>query len=699
MPCLKTALIWPTATDFMKNSYTLRLDEIDGTKVASCGGKGASLGELVHVGVRVPDAFVVMRQAFDAFMSAADLDNHADDWLRRIKAGDATVAEAARAIQSQLSISPIPDEVCSAIEASAEQLGVESVSVRSSATCEDGSTNAWAGQLDTFLNVDPTEVVSRVRDCWLSIFRAPALAYGAAHGYGAGEFAVAVVVQTMIPSEISGIGFTVHPVTQEPDLRLIEACFGQGEAIVSGRIVPDQFVVRRGAKEIVEFTTGQQREGLFLEPGQPEPQWRKLGDRGAEPKLTDNQVLEYAQLLDHIEDHYGQPMDTEWALVGEEFHLLQARPITTLAAEYRDEIVDHAEPWTPLVRRPLSLLEATIIGHWLDSRHAGEDFGFHCDRFLAIQDSADMTTMFPTKTGYDAVLGHIQYLDRNDRARLIAHLQRGKEIYERGFEQIERGEHFKDLDEAVENFIEIGLYTTSFPAATLNALEQGHIDDLEVRKLAEELRSHSLYPRYISKLIEPIVQEMVHRLGFSEPDRAPELVTWQELHQNRIDRETLEARLEKVCAGHRFVHQILGDEERLHFVTETGYLLMREMGKRQIVPPNDPNRISGQAAWPGVHRGRARVVLTSEPEGIKMNDGDVLVSIQSNPNLMPLLRHAGAIVTDDGGVACHAGIICRELKIPTIIGTGRATSVIHDGDLVEVDATQQVVRILERVDQ
>jgi pyruvate,water dikinase len=91
-------------------------------------------------------------------------------------------------------------------------------------------------------------------------------------------------------------------------------------------------------------------------------------------------------------------------------------------------------------------------------------------------------------------------------------------------------------------------------------------------------------------------------------------------------------------------------------------------------------------------------VLTSEPEGIELNDGEVLVSIQSNPNLMPLLRHAGAIVTDDGGVACHAGIICRELKIPTIIGTGRATSTIREGDLVEVDAINQVVRIIERAE-
>ncbi|QEG37665.1 PEP/pyruvate-binding domain-containing protein [Bythopirellula goksoeyrii] len=680
----------------MPSPYTLRLDEIDGSKVALCGGKGASLGELVHVGMRVPKGFVVTRPAFDTFMAMADPNGQVARWLADVDTGKIPVAEAAQAIVELLSSATIPAEISSAIIAGVNYLDVLSVSVRSSATCEDGTANAWAGQLDTFLDVAPENIESQVLACWLSIFRAPALAYGAAHGYGAGQFGVAVVVQEMISSEVSGIGFSVHPVTQEPDLRLIEACFGLGEAIVSGKIMPDQYVVRRGAQEIVESTRGKQRQGLFLEHGQPEPQWRELGERGGEPKMSGEQVLEYAMLLDRIEDHYGMPMDTEWALTDDTFHLLQARPITTLAQEYRDPIVDHSEPWMPFVRRPLSLLEASIISHWLDSRHAGEDFGFHCDRFLSIQDAAGMTTMFPPKVSFEAVLDHIRQLDRTDRNQLIAFLERGREIYRRGFERIERGEGFSNLDEAIEHFIEVGRYTTSLPASTLIALEQGHIDDPRVRELAEELRSHSLYPRFLSRLIEPIVKDLADRLGFSEPDRAPELVTWRELHQNSINRETLENRLEQVIAGRLFVYQMLGDEERVDFVTETGYLLMREMGQRQIIPPDDPDRIAGQAAWPGVHRGRARVVLTSEPDGIELNDGEVLVSIQSNPNLMPLLRHAGAIVTDDGGVACHAGIICRELKIPTIIGTGRATSAIHDGDLVEVDATQQLVRILER---
>lgn len=676
--------------------YTLGLEQIDGSQAALGGGKGASLGELVRLGVQVPPGFVVTRPAFDAFMATADQDGQVAGWLADVDAGRMPVAEASRSIRGLLGEKPVPAEVSAAIAAGVQQLGVPRVSVRSSATCEDGTATAWAGQLETYLDVVPEEIEDRVRACWLSIFRPAALAYGAAHGYGAGQFGVAVVVQEMIASEVSGIGFSVHPVTQEPNLRLIEACFGLGEAIVSGAIVPDQYVVERGATTIVESVRGSQSQGLFREPGDPQPRWRDLGDRGAEAKLSDPQVLEYGGILDRIEAHYGYPVDTEWALAGETFHLLQARPITTLAKEYREPIIDNSVPWMRSLRRPLSLLEASIIARWLDCRHIGDDIGLQVDRFMAIQDSADLTTMFFWQEQFAALLDHLCDLDRRDRPRLIALLQHAHEVYQEDFERIETHQPFDDLDDAVEHLIEVGRYTTSLPATMLMAIDQGHIDDPQVRELAEGLRAHSLYPRYLSQLLEPVVRDIVGRLGFAETDHAPELLTWHELHNGSVDREILEERLEQVRAGYRFVYQMLEDEERVDFVTETGYLLMRESGQRQIVPPDDPDLISGQAAWPGVHRGRARVILKSEPEGYELEDGDVLVSIQSNPTLMPLLRHAGAIVTDDGGIACHAAIICRELKIPTIIGTGRATSAIHDGDLVEVDATEQVVRIIER---
>ena len=676
-------------------SPILKLTELAGTQADVAGGKGASLGELVRAGARVPAGFVVLRHGFDAFMAAADPDARVAALLADIDAGRATVEAAASDIRQHLGNAPIPDDLAAAIQGELRLLDVPRVSVRSSATCEDGTATAWAGQLDTFLNVGPQELLSRVRACWLSIFEPRALAYGAAHGYGAGDFGVAVVVQEMVQSETSGIGFSVHPVTQEPSLGLIEACFGQGEAIVSGAIAPDQYVVELSTQRIVENTRGQQQKGLFLDPNATEPVWRDLGERGNEPKLTESQIAEYAAILGRIQAHYGFPVDTEWALADGSFHLLQARPITTLAPEYREAIVDQSDPWAPMVRRPLTLFEASLVGHWMDSEHMGRDFGIHIDRFLAIQDTAGLFNLFASAGQFRAAIDGVKRLERDDRPRLVEILKHAQDLYDAGRDRLERGETFDRLDEASEYFMEIGRSTTGFPVWTLFSIEELHAHDPEVTALAEGLRARSLYPPIAHKVVHPLVVREARALGFSDPERAAEVTTWPEARQG-LDRDLMEERLERVRAGERVVYQVTQNEEAVRFVSETGYLLMRIAGTREIVPPDDPDRVSGQAAWPGVHRGRARVILSSDPEGYEVDDGDVIVSIQSNPSLMPLLRHAGAIVTDDGGVACHAAIICRELKIPTLIGTGRATSAIHDGDLVEVDATQQVVRVVER---
>ncbi|MEM8609192.1 MAG: PEP/pyruvate-binding domain-containing protein [Myxococcota bacterium] len=680
----------------MSVTFTLRLEQLDGTQAALAGGKGASLGELVHAGVRVPPAFVLLRQAFDTFMSEADPKGDVAAWVESLDAGERHVSDTARDITDLLSDAPLPAEVESALLAAFDELGASRVSVRSSATCEDGTAAAWAGQLDTYLNVDRENLVAKVRACWMSIFRGPALAYGAAHGYGAGEFGVAVVVQQMVPSEVSGIGFSVHPVTQEPELGLIEACFGQGEAIVSGAIAPDQYVVELKARRIVQNERGQQQKGLFLEADAQEPVWRDLGARGGEPKLDDDRVLEYAALLEQIEAHYGHPVDTEWALSDGVFHLLQARPITTLAAEYQETIIDDAEPWAPMVRRPLTLFEASLVGHWMDVDHMGRDFGVHVDRYLAVQDAAGMLNLYGSVPQFEAAIAGMKRIEIEERDRMLQFLRHAHEVYEDGFARVEGGEPFADLEEACDYFMEVGRNTTGLPVWALFAVEALQVEDPEVVELAEGLRARSLYTPIAHRMVDPLVVEKARALGFSKPERAPELTTWSEMTEGGLDLPTFERRLERLEAGDRLIYQVTESGETVRFVAETEYLLMRLAGQRQVVPPDDPDRVSGQAAWPGVHRGRARVILSSDPAGYTVDDGDVLVSIQSNPGLMPLLRHAGAIVTDDGGIACHAGIICRELKIPTIIGTGRATSTIRDGDLVEVDATHQVVRILER---
>jgi phosphoenolpyruvate synthase/pyruvate phosphate dikinase len=680
----------------MRSTYTIPIHELGASQVALAGGKGASLGELMRAGAPVPPGFVVVSRAFDAFFAAEDRRRHVEGILAQLDASVLTPQQAASEIAEILADATIPTDVDIAVTDAACQLGAELVSIRSSATCEDGGATAWAGQLETYLNVSPEEIVQKMRECWLSAFRASALAYGAAHGYGGGRFAVAVVVQQMVASEVSGVGFSVHPVTQEPNVLLIEACLGLGEAIVSGRIMPDQYVVQRGTNSLIDAIVGAQREGLFIDV-QGASAWRALGDDGKNRKLSDEQVVEYAGLLSRIHDHYGHPVDTEWALEDGRFRVLQSRPITTLADEYQQSIIDDLEIWQQIVRRPMTLLDASIWAHWLDSAHIDNNIGVAVDRGMSIQDEGGMANHFVPRAAQDAGIDRVGELHRRDRPKLIAILNDCHELYRTALEKIEKhADRFHDLDAAADFLSDVAQHTTVFPSWVLLAYEKFSLDDPEVRSLAEGLRAHSLYPTIEHRLIAPLAARATAAMGFSAPEEAVKVVTWKELHAGTIDREQLESRLAQVRGGKHFIFRSIDGRDSVRFVSQTGYLLMRLARQRKVEPSTHPDVLTGHAAWPGICRARARVVMSADGSDETINEGEVLVSIQSNPALMPLLRHCGAVVTDDGGIVCHAAIIARELRKPTLIGTGRATELIRTGDLVEVDTFAGQVRILER---
>ncbi|WP_417383698.1 PEP/pyruvate-binding domain-containing protein [Gimesia sp.] len=677
-----------------------QLSELDSSFVAEAGGKGASLGELMRAQAPVPPGFVVTSSAFHSFFSSDQIQQPILDTIQALNDRQIDLSQAHQQIKSCIEVVEVPDQICEAVQQASRQLAAPRVSVRSSATCEDSATSAWAGQLETFLDVTPDEVIEKIRSCWLSLFSESALAYGEHHCFTTGDISVAVVVQQMVQSDISGIGFSVHPVTQEPDIQLIEACLGLGEAIVSGRIIPDQFVVERDSRRILESITGDQKEALWIREGHQKPVWQDLDGRGRQPKITEQQVSEYSALLNRLHQHYGHPIDTEWAIQDGNFQVLQARPITTLAAEYDKTLFDDSQGWQFCVRRPFFLLAGSLLPYWMDARHADNTIGGHLNEVLLIQDETGMMNVFYPHDSSEAFLSRIGDLFQNDREQLIRILRYGLGLYAQAPPVIEQGlSGFADLEELEDLFADIAQHTTVFPAWVLIYIEQHQIDDPEVRSLAEQIRTHSLYPVIERKILEPLAVQTAEQLGFAEPDCACELFLWSELKAGVVTRELLESRYAAIREGRRYIFQVIDGRETFHLVSQTGYLLTRLAKQRKLQPRSQENELTGQVAWPGIFRGRARVVLSLDAQGLTISPDEVLVSIQSSPALMPLLQQCGAIVTDDGGIACHAAILARELKKPTLIGTLEATQRIQTGDLVEIDTYSQVVRILEKQQQ
>ncbi|MBI4159804.1 PEP/pyruvate-binding domain-containing protein [Candidatus Wolfebacteria bacterium] len=184
--------------------------------------------------------------------------------------------------------------------------------------------------------------------CWASLFTPRAIFYRFEKGLHKQKISVAVVVQKMVQSEVSGIAFSVHPVTQDRNQLIIEAGFGLGEAIVSGQITPDSYVVAKGRWKILDKNISPQSRGLFRVASRPnilraksrssnsnrQPssvnEWRELGTAGEKQKLSDKEIIELAKLTAKIEKHYGFPVDVEWAMEKKKFYITQSRPVTTL---------------------------------------------------------------------------------------------------------------------------------------------------------------------------------------------------------------------------------------------------------------------------------------------------------------------------------------------------------------------------------
>jgi len=317
----------------------LWLDDIGADDLDEVGGKGASLGELAGAGLPVPPAFVVTAGTYRRFIEEAAIDEELFEAVDVDVEDSSALAEAAQHAQDLILNTEFPDPLREEILGAYENLddGEAFVAVRSSATAEDLPDASFAGQQETFLNVTSERLLERVRECWASLFTQRAIYYRQQQGFDHSAVNIAVVVQEMVDAEKSGVMFTSHPSTGAPKV-IIEAAWGLGEAVVSGAVSPDNYVVDRESGSVEEVTIAEKKvmhekdreTGNTVEREVPE-------DRREARVLSDDELGRLVELGERVEDHYDTPQDVEWAIVGGEVYMLQSRPITTIADDGESE--------------------------------------------------------------------------------------------------------------------------------------------------------------------------------------------------------------------------------------------------------------------------------------------------------------------------------------------------------------------------
>ncbi|WP_461865378.1 phosphoenolpyruvate synthase [Thermococcus sp.] len=347
-------------------------EELKKEDVPIVGGKGANLGEMTQLGIPVPPGFCVTAEAYKYFVENVKVEDGRtlQEWIMEVisktNVDDSkelleNTAKIREKITSMEMPKEIADEILDAYHKLSQRFNKDAVyvAVRSSATAEDLPDASFAGQQETYLDVYGDEdVLKNVQKCWASLWTARATFYRAKQGFDHRRVYLSAVVQKMVNSETSGVMFTANPVTNDRSEIMINAAWGLGEAVVSGAVSPDEYIVKKGTWEIKEKYIAK-KEVMYVR----NPETGKgtvlvkvadfLGPEWVEKQvLTEEQIIEVAKMGAKIEEHYGWPQDIEWAYDKDDgkLYIVQSRPITTLKEEVKTEEAEMTEEMKVLLK-------------------------------------------------------------------------------------------------------------------------------------------------------------------------------------------------------------------------------------------------------------------------------------------------------------------------------------------------------------
>ena len=339
-------------------AYTLNFTSLDIKSVPQVGGKNASLGELINAGIRVPPGFAVTTEGYLGFITESGIKNEIFRILSEMDVGNISAQDtASQKIQQTIREADMVPDIRSEIESAygnlCENCSVDMlpVAVRSSATAEDLPTASFAGQQDTYLWISGADqIVKRVQDCWASLFTSRAIDYRIKNNFPHEKVLISVGVQKMVNSKAAGVMFTLNPTDGDPSKVVVEGSWGLGETVVSGSVNPDKFVVDKIIMETSEKTISTKHIECVFDPERQEVIDADVAeDMQCTCCLDDREVKELVKMGKIIEQHYGRPMDIEWAIdkdlnFPKNIYIVQARPgrIRTRCAWLRWSF-----PWFP----------------------------------------------------------------------------------------------------------------------------------------------------------------------------------------------------------------------------------------------------------------------------------------------------------------------------------------------------------------
>lgn len=347
-----------------------------------------------------------------------------------------------------------------------------------------------------------------------------------------------------------------------------------------------------------------------------------------------------------------------------------------------------AVTWQHYLSRPFDLFQTSVWNKWYDSPETEDLLGIRLTKGFFIEYPKDMVRHYREKKALSIMFDHIHRIASTDPVLCEKILDLGVKRNENAKKLILKKPDL-NLAQALKLCIEVALTGTIFPYFAGDVILEKYGKGSILYKKATALRTVSYYPQIFSELLVPSAKKELKRYDV-EPELLPYALI-NEIEKGKIKKEELENRKKFTNLGNTFIYFY---DNGSNIVTYTKnpkeYLLLVEPSFFDV-----KSEIKGVIGNPGKVKGKVRLIQSKDISSVIFEKGEILVAVSTNPALIPIMKKAAAIVTDEGGALCHAAIISRELNIPCIIGTKIATQVLENGDIVEVDADEGIIRIVK----
>jgi len=509
-----------------------------------------------------------------------------------------------------------------------EKINSELVSVRSSANNEDGTEKSFAGQYETYLYVSKANLLEKIKYCLSSVYLENVTEYDEKKEIAS----MNVIIQEMIDADYSGVAFSVDPTRSDNNYTVIDITKGVGEKLVSGEITPTKYLIRRETKKI-DLKTG-------------------------DIDIQENIIEELENTILKIEKIYNTRMDIEYAIKNNNIYILQARPITAITPAKKIFFLS--------ISRPMSLIKEKIYfeGEYNGIKELTRGLYYFKPLFMYNIENKNIDIYYNKS-------------DLEEDPRLIYYyMDLDYEIIVKRFKKIK--ENIKYINNIVDNELEIDIkeYLKKifeiYPFSSLGQLA-GHYGNITVRIKEILLEYRNNYDYIIEKAVEYLLYNISKNID-NKFVKYIDYITIEEYINNEIP--NIEE-LEKRKKGYIYYDELIVTTDYLNVFKENNILI-------EEVEKTDENAIlKGEMAFPGEAKGRVCKVFSKE-DFEKFEEGDILVTPMTTPKFMKVIKKCSGIITDEGGITCHASIISREWKKPCIVGCKNATKILENGEIIRI---------------